>query len=147
MIDTSRGQLLGTISGNSPVTGLDTPLHAKDVQFSPDGARVYRFIFGGRADATGPSPLRIIGYDAATGDQTGDLTLSGVQSGTWLAPQSGGTEQTVYFQGPGVAIAPDSSQIAVISPDGTAVTLIDATKLAVERTVTLSRPSGQSSGS
>ncbi len=142
VIDTSSGELLMSFQTGGISFGFSTPMLAEDVRLSPDGKHVYRFIFNNRVNATGSSALRIDVYDVATGQQTGTLSLPEVQVGTWAVSQAGAQEPLVYFLRPGIAISPDSKKIAIVDPGGNAVTMIDATKLTVERKVRISRSTG-----
>jgi hypothetical protein len=142
VIDTTSGKLLMSLDTKSPKLTFDTPMSADSLQLSPDGSRLYRFIFTDRADATGTQPLRISEYDVATGEQIATQADAEIQVGSWQTQGSTEAESVSHYQRPGIAISPDGRQIAIVHPDGKAVTLIDAKDLTVKRTVTLTQQTG-----
>jgi hypothetical protein len=142
VIDTTSGKLLMSLDTKSPKLNYDTPMSADRLQLSPDGSRLYRFVFTDRADATGPQPLRISEYDVATGEQIATQADAEIQVGSWQTQGSTEAESVSHYQRPGIAISPDGRQIAIVHPDGKAVTLIDAKDLTVKRTVTLTQQTG-----
>ena len=142
VIDLASGKLLMSLDTKSPEFSFFTPMQADSLQLSPDGTRLYRFVFTDRADATGPQPLRVIAYDVATGKQLATQTYDAIQVGVWQTPGATEADSVSHIQGPGIAISPDGREIALAQPDGAAIMLIDAKTLAIERTVTLAQPTG-----
>jgi len=139
VIDTTSGKLLMSLDTQSPKLNFDTPMQADSLQLNPDGTRLYRFVFTDRADATGTQPLRVIEYDAATGKQLASQTYTDIQVGSWHSHGTTEADSVSHFQQPGIAFSPDGREIALVHPDGEAVTLIDAKTLTVARTITLSQ--------
>lgn len=140
VFDTTSGKLLMSLDAGSPNLAAYAPTLAYQLQLSPDGVRLYRFIFTDRADATGTQPLRVIAYDVATGRQVATQTYNDIQVGGWQTTGATDADSVAHFRTPGIAFSPNSSEIALVHPDGEAVTLLDAKSLAVERTVTLAQP-------
>jgi hypothetical protein len=140
VIDGTTGKLLTSLDTKSPNLASDTPMTSEDLRLNPDGTRLYRFVFADRSDASGPQPLRVIEYDSMTGDQLATMTYDSIRVGSWQTTQPSGSESVSNFLQPGIAFAPDGREIAIVHPDGEAVTLINANNLTVERTITPSRP-------
>jgi hypothetical protein len=142
VIDATSGKLLMSLDTRSPKLTYDTPMSADSLQLSPDGSRLYRFIFTDRADATGPQPLRVISYDTLTGKQIATQTFPDIQAGAWRTGGSTEADTVSHYQQPGIAMSPDGREIALVRSDGKTVTMVDAANLTVERTMTLDPPAG-----
>ncbi|HEX3724447.1 MAG TPA: hypothetical protein VHV31_16785 [Nitrolancea sp.] len=140
VIDTRSGKLLMSLDTKSPSLTLDTPMHTDDLHLSPDGSRLYRFVYTDRSDAGGPQALRIIEYDVTTGKQLVTMTYNSILVGSWQSTLPGEPGPVSNFLGPGIAFSPNGQTIAVVQPDGSAVDLLDARKLTTERIIPLSRP-------
>ena len=144
VVDANSGALLMTLNGSGVTSGIGSPVPPEEVKLSPDGNHVYRFIFNSSGDAADLSPLRIVVYNVASGQQTGDLTLPNILVGSWqeTQPQTQASEPIVSFAQPGIALSPDASEIAVVSPDGQSVSLIDAATFTIKRTLHVSGSAG-----
>lgn len=140
VIDTRSGKLLMSLDTKSPSLALDTPMHTDDLHLSPDGLRLYRFVYIDRSDASGPQALRIIDYDVTTGKQLGTMAYDSILVGSWQSTLPGEPGPVSNFLGPGIAFSPNGQTIAVVQPDGSAVDLLDARKLTIQRIIPLSRP-------
>jgi hypothetical protein len=140
VIDTTSGKLLMSLDTKSPKLTFPTPVQADSLQLSPDGTRLYLFIFTDQTDASGPQPFRVIAYDVASGQQIATRAYPDIQVGVWETPGSSEADSVTHYQRPGIAISPDSREIAIVHPDGAAVTLIDAKNLKLKRTVSLTQP-------
>jgi hypothetical protein len=132
--------------------GIDgQPLaHVKDAGHSCRGSwfdlalqgRVYCLVDSSTSQNTGPSPVQLIAYDLTRGAQAGQLVLTEALSGWWQDGQSADGEPLTQFLEPGVALSPDGHRLAIAHAEADKVTLMDAQKLTVERTVSLSRRTG-----
>jgi hypothetical protein len=77
-----------------------------------------------------PGPSRLLAYDLRTSHQVARLVLSGVTYGSW--PGQSWT--------PGLALSPDGRQVALYDGRTNRLTLIDAMRMRIVKTETISRP-------
>jgi len=106
----------------------------------PTATRVYQLIGDAAVHPTGPQPMHFTVSDLTTGDEIAQLELASVLGGTWPTEKERGGLPVMGRLSPGLAISPDGRTIAVVHANREAVTLIDAERLVVERTVDLARP-------
>ena len=129
VFDTGSGRRLSHISADFEV---GNPWLFANVWLDPAGRRLYRLAFG---EAAGPAPVQLVAFDTGSGREVGRMALPNV-----LGQDISYTAGKLLI--PAVAISPDSRTIAVVHADEDAMTLVDATRLAVERTVPLTRSRG-----
>lgn len=141
VIDLANGKLLSTITGvETGYENVYAPPPPDQMLLSPDGKRVYRVELSQVSATAGASaPLQIIAYDASTGQQAGQLMLPDVRVGTWQGAGVVPGPQSAKFPQPATAISPDNQQIAVATGNSF-VTLIDASTMKVERTLSPAQP-------
>ncbi|MGH2532836.1 MAG: YncE family protein [Thermomicrobiales bacterium] len=137
VFDTATGRLVSTNNAAGPFAfgrWLD-PAGTRLYYLSGPILRGYPSVTGWRESAGEPAPARIVAHDLATGEEVGRLELAGVPVGAWET-----AEHRIAAAEPGVALSPDGARLAVVHPDLSALTLIDAPRLRVERTVAIERP-------
>lgn len=128
VMDTQDGELVGVVEAAEE--------DHWGYWLDPVGRRLYYLAWPGQRQLpTEPSQLRIVAHDLATGTEVGRLAVPDVPYGSW---ETAPGEWAAAL--PGVALSPDGRQFAVVHPDRSAVTLIEAAHLRVERTVGLERP-------
>ena len=88
--------------------------------------------------ATGPQPAAFVALDLRTGRELRRLPLDGLVAGVWETEIAGERHQSEL--GPGLALSPDGTRVAILRADGEWLTLIDTASLAVLSTRRLSRP-------
>lgn len=128
VVDTADGRLVAA----PPVTAVA----AAGPWLDPTGRRLY--ILSSSADPPGSDvgAATLVGYDLASGGEVGRVVLPEITLGLHRA----GSRWTDDL--PGVALSPDGHRLAVVHPDLSAVTLIDAERLEVERVVAVHRRVG-----
>lgn len=87
------------------------------------------------APVSRPGPPRLVAYDSAS-RQIGHLALNGVTYGSWTGRQWASSQSWT----PGFALSPNGRQIAVYDGSTERLTLVDALRMWVLRSESLSRP-------
>ena len=142
VVDTTDGRVLGMVPFDQ-----NGAWHVES-WIDPDARRLYRLFLPHWTDeTTGPGPARLVAHDLTTGVEVGRLELPEVQGGTWATGRSiesewGQTLQVIAELRPGVALSPDGQRFAFVYANEDAVTLVDAERLEVERTISLTQPAG-----
>ena len=141
VLDTADGRVLATVRGEEPT--LLEEIEAgnwRGWEIDAAARRLYRLVTatdGGDELA----PTTLVAYDLATGAETGRLDLPALRAGIGHragTPAVGGATERPRIQrllGPALAVSPDGKQLAIVHGDGSAVTLIDAARMAVNRTL------------
>ncbi|HVR88469.1 MAG TPA: hypothetical protein VHG53_02860 [Candidatus Limnocylindria bacterium] len=88
--------------------------------------------------ATGPQSAAFVALDLRTGRELRRLPLDGLVAGVWETEIGGERRQSEL--GPGLALSPDGTRVAILHADGDWLTLIDTASLAALWTKRLSRP-------
>ena len=130
----NAGRPLGTSTGMGVAAAW---CGGHDGCLDPAARRLYRLILSD-ATAARPQPTALVAHDLDAGRTIGRLELPYVlaQSSTrWI-------EQVPVHDvlQPGVALSPDGRRLAIAHADRAAVTLVDAERLVVERTIALREP-------
>jgi hypothetical protein len=138
VVETATGKILATVpsdpDGRWP----------SETWIDPDARRLYRLLLPSWfPDNPGPGPAIVVAHDLTTGAEVGRLEVPEVIGGTWDTgrtvpnphPQSAGTYPVIAELRPGGALSPDGRRLALVHADADEVTLIDAERLVVERTV------------
>jgi hypothetical protein len=99
--------------------------------------RVYCPVEPDLRDAEGPAPLRVVAYDLESGEKAGEVALPEALIGGWRTGRTVEDLPVWAFLEPAVVLSPDGGQLAVVHAGAEAVTLVDAGRLAVERTLGL----------
>jgi plastocyanin/DNA-binding beta-propeller fold protein YncE len=141
VFDTRDGRLLTTIQSDDPEQWQ---------VFAVDGGveRLYVLtVAEGTSPQSGPNPTRLIAYDLTTGKELGRLELPEVRAGFWMSDEvvefeGGGEEQLGQARVPGFALSPDGRRITIAHADDDGLTVIDTSKLTVERTTTIAPKQG-----
>jgi hypothetical protein len=104
--------------------------------------RLYRLTtpdFDGDREAKGPWPMSIVAHDLIHGSEIGRVEVPGLLGGAWGSGrtwESGGfVEEIQAYRIPGLALSPDGKRLAIVHPDGDALTVVDAESLAIERSI------------
>jgi hypothetical protein len=144
IMEARSGKVLATVSG-SPAAGM-----VASSWLDPDGVRLYRLeVAGWRGDALPPAsanpaghwPLRLVALDLWLGDEIGRLELPEVRAGAWRSERGTGTPALRRYLWPGIAWSANGA-LAIAHADSDRVTMVDVERLAIERTLTLSRRAG-----
>ncbi|MGH2562592.1 MAG: hypothetical protein ACRDJH_26325 [Thermomicrobiales bacterium] len=141
VVDTADGRIITTVESDE-----QNGWHS-DSWIDPEARRLYRLFVPYSPLNTGPDATRIVANDLTTGEEIGELELPEVRSGVWNTERThivpGGVLYPIMAElRPGVALSPDGKTLAFVHADASAVTLVDAERLAVERTEMLTRPTG-----
>lgn len=91
------------------------------------------------AELTGPRPAQLIVTELASDGQTKQLTLPDVMSGYWATDRILRGSPATGFFAPALARSPDGPRLAIVHADEDVVTIVDAERLTVERTIRLAR--------
>jgi CubicO group peptidase (beta-lactamase class C family) len=133
VLETASGRLLAAVKAEAAADDGWQSL------IDPAGRRLYRLPLSESTERTGPQPLRIVAHDLTTGAEIGRLELPGVLAGSWRTERTVRGEPVRGVLHPGVALSPDGRTLAIVHADADRVTLVDAARLAVGRTVDLTR--------
>lgn len=134
LVDTHDGRTLASIPRG--------PLGILASAIDPDARRLYRLV-----PPVDPAPSlaalsdaapELVAHDLTTGAEIGRLPLLGVVAGLWEAGATPGAQFGELW--PALAVSPDGRRLAIAHADRDALTLVDATRLAIERTATLHHP-------
>jgi hypothetical protein len=91
-------------------------------------------------------PAKLVAVDLTTGSNIGQVQLPEVLMGAWsdefLIELPDSDIGITRIANPGIAVSPDGKEVAVVHAQDSGVTLIDATTLLVERTMTLKQKQG-----
>lgn len=136
VFDTQNGRLLETVEGDQRGDGR------LDSWIDPEARRLYHLPFTGSIGATAPHLLRLYAYDLTTGEKIGQLDLPGILAGGWQSDPASGDDSRFSTAFPGAALSPDGRRLAIAHAGADIVTLIDTERLAVERTIWLTRQTG-----
>lgn len=131
VFDTQDGTRITTITGDGQEVGPWGGL------LDPMGQRLYRATIGGEGE--GFRPLTLVAHDLNTGAVVGEVTLPDVRAGsTFSQTEDEGPVTDVLT--PAVALSPDGANLAVVSADTDALTVIDTAMMTVARTTTIAKP-------
>ena len=157
VVETATGRLLSNLAVEPNEQWHDQSW------IDPAARRLYRlylpdFVPSYRSDdefkPTEPGAARLVAHDLDTGAEVGRLELPGVRGGTWDTGRTVPMDEGVSMSGfgnqlpivgelrPGVALSPDGRRLAIVHADEEAVTLVDAERLLIDRTIPLARPTG-----
>ncbi len=138
-LDTTDGRVLATITSVEGGTG---PGGEQISWVDPAARRLYRLVVAPDAPDPGPWPTQLVVDDLESGQEIGRIDLPEVRAGGGrVGPLVSGSGVPVEsFLYPDVAISPDGHHLAIANGDGTALTLIDAERMAVERVIELPAP-------
>jgi hypothetical protein len=136
VVDTTTGQPLAHIKDADTScfrggTGLFDPALQK---------RVYCPVEPDSTQGNGPEPMRMIAYDLQSGEKADEVELSEVLIGNQQVERTVDGQPVWTFLEPAVTLSPDGQQLAVVHADADKVTLIEAERLIVERTLVLKHP-------
>jgi hypothetical protein len=120
---------------------------ADPVSVSADLTRLYYLVNATNEDPTNADAVRptaLVAVDLVAGREIGRIALPEIGYGSSPAVAQAALDagEPVHYGIPGLAVSPDGRRIAVVRSDGAGFTLLDAERLAVDRTVTVSRPTG-----
>jgi plastocyanin len=141
VFDTADGRLLS--AAQSEQTGDPWGLWVVD----PDALRVYRLAYAtSQATTTGPQATVLIANDLSTGAELGRLDLPEIHAGFWQSDETvefsnGSSEPLMKELMPALAISPDGRRLAIAHADAEELTVFDAQRMAIERTVALTQSS------
>jgi hypothetical protein len=139
---TTRLRLFDALSGQ-PIAALPTGGDQgpwDSYWLSPDGARVT--VYHQPAADDGPRTPRVTVYDLLGGVEVGRVAADGVLAGQWLTKRTVDGEPTLLWAHwlPGVALSPDGQRLFIVHADRDHLTVVDTQRVAIERTVPLTRP-------
>jgi hypothetical protein len=86
------------------------------------------------------SPSTIIATDLMTGEETGQVSLPKLVTGTWeedLDPDPNSFLPMYRQMIPGIAISPNGQEIAIVDASSNEITLVDTKTIKIERTLTM----------
>lgn len=135
ILDTTGGRLISTIERERQTAYAEA-------FFSPDGTTLYLADTTVPSSTDQPGPLRITAYDVATGSEVDRIELTNIPTGAWNRDPDAGSLITDLLA-PGITLSPDGQQFAIAHADVQTITLLDAVRLTVERTIQLSGPEGK----
>lgn len=135
VLDTSNGRAVRTIRESGPVAWYRATL------VDPTAVRLYRLLARSSVEnSTRPSTPDLIAYDLASGRKVRTIRLDGLRAGMWrLKGDMDGEDLVMAMWQPGFALSPDGSTIAIAHPERDVLTVIDARRMKVLRSVPLSR--------
>jgi hypothetical protein len=142
VFDTATGDLITSIPsdeewGNNFIRQVD-----------PVQWKLYRLEQSDSNEVVGDAPkqARLIAIDLDSGSELRELALPDVLIGSWkdasapLDPHTG--QPVLHYLNPGLALSADGRQLAVVHADENVVTLMDASDLSIERTLSLKAKTG-----
>jgi hypothetical protein len=136
--------VLDTTDGRPLATARSGEVGWHQVWLDPGARRLYQLVTanpaaGGIAN-TRPLPIRIVAHDLTTGEEAGRLDLPEVLGGIWQTERSAQGFPVMAELRPGIALSPDGRRLAIVHADAELLTLVDAERLAIERTIPLAHP-------
>lgn len=142
VIETVTGRLRTTVEAEGLCCGNDGRIATEKPLIDAQAGRLYKLVRSGSptVPTAETASVQLVAVDLETGADLGRLVLPTAAAELWQDddPNVNGDR---YFR-PGVALSADGRRLAIVHPGIAAVTLIDAARLVVERTVAIRRPSG-----
>jgi hypothetical protein len=83
----------------------------------------------------GPYATDLSVFDLDSSTEVARVDLPGLMTGTWRTPTTSAGRAGGWSDNATVALSPDGTQLAIIHPAGTAITLVDTRSMTVMRTI------------
>jgi hypothetical protein len=133
VVDTASGEVVAHIKDE------ENGCFRQAAQFDPAGQRIYCVSDPSLVGMGGPQPMRLTAYDLESGSVAAVLDLPKIRLGGSGIQRT--DESPVQLLEPAVALSPDGRRLAIVHADTDQITLLDARRLTVERTLPFARPS------